>query len=313
MKMNYSKQYLLASAIQIVTLVVLISLLAFYPVFAEEAGEVTTDPSMFDPTEAPIEAPTEASTEEPVQPPAVPGDDTLEPNPFDKNDFEKNGHFVSCKTEQTAVGIDVSKWQGNINWEKLKAAGIDYVMIRAGFRGTAWAGTLKKDARVDEYYAGAKAAGLKVGFYFYSQARTVQEAQEEARLLMDIVKDFDVDLPLVCDWEYANRKTNPRLYGMKKQTITNCIKAFCDTVQAEGYYAMAYVNNYVLNHKVYIEQLASYGIWYADYYRYYLNSPHRVDMWQYTDKGRVPGISSNVDLNVIFLENSIFAEIFAKD
>jgi GH25 family lysozyme M1 (1,4-beta-N-acetylmuramidase) len=87
------------------------------------------------------------------------------------------------------------------------------------------------------------------------------------------------------------------------------IKAFCKTIKAGGYYAMAYMNNYVYNSKVYIEEFAEYGIWYADY-RNYLNAPYRVDMWQYTDKGKVSGIPGNVDLNVIFLENSIFAEIF---
>ena len=231
-------------------------------------------------------------------------------NPFSKSDFVKDGYFISCKKEKTAVGIDVSTWQGdNVDWKKLKAAGIDYVMIRAGFRGTGWEGSLNKDNRVDAYYAGAKAAGLKIGFYFYSQARTVAEAQEEAKLLMEIVKDFDVDLPLVCDWEYANKSVNPRVHGMTKRQITDCIKAFCKTVKAGGYYAMAYMNNYVYNSKVYIEEFAEYGIWYADY-RNYLNAPYRVDMWQYTDKGKVSGIPGNVDLNVIFLENSIFAEIF---
>lgn len=310
MKMNYSKQYLLASAIQIVTLVVLVSLLAFYPVYAEGENGMGGNPSLQNPAEVPTEAPTEAPDEQ--EQPTLPADSKLEKNPFTQGDFEKNGYFVSCKTEKTAVGIDVSEWQGNINWEKVKAAGVDYVMIRAGFRGTS-SGIVKPDKRAGEYYAGAKAAGLKVGFYFYSQARTVAEAKEEAQFLMDTVKDYDVDLPLVCDWEYADRRTNPRLYGMKKQKVTDCIRAFCDTVRAEGYPIMFYVNNYVMKEKIYVEQLADYSLWYADYNRYYLNAPYRVDMWQYTDKGRVSGISGNVDMNVLFLENSIFAKIFAED
>ena len=422
MKLNYSKQYLLASAIQIVALVVTISLLAFAPVYAQGEDPATENPVLWNPTEAPIEvpsedpteapielptetpteAPTEAPTETPTEAPAKPQKEikavvnvdnlniresahsasrrvgrytrgaqiviveqktvngvkwgrtskgwvclsyvklgatqadppkpttppvtepttppasqpqapsstgTLVKNPFSRNDFVKNGYFISCKKEKTAIGIDVSSWQGdNVNWKKLKAAGIDYVMIRAGFRGTTKGG-LNKDSRVDAYYAGAKAAGLKVGFYFYSQARTVAEAQEEARYLMNIVKNFEVDLPLVCDWEYANQTVNPRIHGMSNRQITDCIKAFCQTVKEGGYYAMAYMNNYVYNSKVYVKELAEYGFWYADYHNY-LNAPYRVDMWQYTDKGKLSGIPGYVDLNVIFLENSIFAEIF---
>jgi len=274
-----------------------------------------------DPTEPPTTPPTQPPTEPPTQPPTDPPKDpsdggsnngTLVDNPFVSTDFVKNGHFISCKKEKTAIGIDVSRWQEKIDWNKLKAAGVDYVMIRAGFRGTAWSGKLVEDTFVKQHYEGAKAAGLKVGFYFYSQARTVKEAQEEAKFFMEIVKDFDVDLPLVCDWEYANKSVNPRLYGLSKRRITDCIKAFCETIQAGGYYPMAYLNNYVLNNKVYIKELAAYGLWYADY-RNYLNTDFRVDMWQYTDRGRVSGISGNVDLNVIFLENSMFAEIFAED
>lgn len=275
--------------------------------------ELTTPPTAplaTEPTTPPVTEPPAPPTTEPPAPPAGGNSSAMARNPFSKSDFVKDGHFISCEKEKTAIGIDVSTWQGdNVDWKKLKAAGIDYVMIRAGFRGTGWEGSLNKDNRVDAYYAGAKAAGLKIGFYFYSQARTVAEAQEEAKLLMEIVKDFDVDLPLVCDWEYANKSVNPRVHGMTKRQITDCIKAFCKTVKAGGYYAMAYMNNYVYNSKVYIEEFAEYGIWYADY-RNYLNAPYRVDMWQYTDKGKVSGIPGNVDLNVIFLENSIFAEIF---
>ena len=246
----------------------------------------------------------------PTEPPVV--YEELEPNPFTKDDFTKKNHIITCKTERTAIGVDISRWQEDVDFEKLKAAGVDYVMIRAGYRGTSWSGRLVKDLYVDQNYAGAKAAGLKVGFYFFSQARTVAEAKEEAEFLLDIVKDWDVDLPLVCDWEYFNKSDTPRVYGLSRRRVTDCIKAFCETVQDAGYYAMVYTANYMVKNNIYLEELGEYGLWYADY-RNYLSSTFRVDMWQYTASGKISGITGNVDMNVLFLENSIFAEIFAEE
>ncbi len=251
----------------------------------------------------PSEPTTPQITEPPIAEPTAP-DRTLENNPFVAEDFVKDGDFISCTAEKTAICVDVSRWQEDIDWEKLKAAGIDYVMIRAAFRGTGLSGKLVKDSCVDQHYAGAKAAGLKVGFYFFSQANSVEEAKEEARFLLDIVKDWDVDLPLTCDWEYFSKSETPRVHGMTTRQITDCIKAFCDTVQAEGYLPMVYLSE---KSNVFLEELASYGLWYADY-KDYLSTAFRVDMWQYSFSGKVDGISGNVDMNVIFLENSIFAE-----
>lgn len=261
------------------------------------------------PTEPPVTdpPPTDPPATDPTDPP--PEEKKLVENPFGKDDFIKNGHFISCKTEKTAIGVDVSRYQGNIDWKKLKAAGVDYVIIRAAFRGTAMSGNLVKDANVEKNYTGAKAAGLKVGFYLFSQANSVEEAEEEARFLLDIVKDWEVDLPLACDWEYFSETETPRVHGMTTRQITDCVKAFCEIIKEEGYYPMAHLRN---NNTVFVEELASYGLWYADYIDY-LPTPYRVDMWQYTEKGRVPGISGNVDLNLLFLENSIFAEIFKVD
>ena len=269
----------------------------------------TTPPEPTSPTEAPVTDPpvTEPPATDPTDPPQE--EKTLQQNPFSKEDFVKNGHFISCKTENTAIGVDVSRYQGNIDWKKLKAAGVDYVIIRAAFRGTAMSGNLVKDANVEKNYAGAKAAGLKVGFYFFSQANSVEEAEAEAEFLLDIVKDWEVDLPLACDWEYFDKETTPRVHGMTTRDITDCVKAFCETVKAAGYYPMAHLRN---NNNVFVEELAGYGLWYADYVDY-LPTEYRVDMWQYSETGRVSGISGNVDLNVIFLENSIFAEILGKD
>ena len=299
---------------KILWLLIVILLLALISVVCFLTNLAGSDPiETPSPTESPVTEPpvTEPPATDPTQPPTtepVP-EDKLEENPFKPGDFVKNGHFISCKKEKTAIGVDVSRYQGNIDWKKLKAAGVDYVIIRAAFRGTAMSGTLVKDANVEKNYAGAKAAGLKVGFYLFSQANSVEEAEAEARFLLDIVKDWEVDLPLACDWEYFSQLETPRVHGMTTEQITACIKAFCDVIESEGYYPMAHLRN---NIQVNVEELASFGLWYADYTDH-LSTPYRVDMWQYSEKGRVSGISGNVDLNVLFLENSIFAEIFKED
>lgn len=253
--------------------------------------------------------PTEPKPTEP-KPTTPPTPSNLEPNPFKSSDFVKNGYFITCKKEKTALGIDVSRWQENIDWKKVKAAGVDYVMIRAGFRSTAWAGTLKTDSYVKKHYEGAKAAGLKVGFYFFSQARTVAEAKEEAKFLLELVKDWNVDLPLACDWEYFSKEETPRVWGLSRRRITDCVKAFCDTIKAAGYDPMIYCARYIVQDKLYMEELADYALWYSDFQKKYLRSEFRVDMWQYSSSGRIDGITGPVDLNMIFLENSVFSKYF---
>lgn len=255
--------------------------------------------------------PTEPKPTEP-KPTDPPAESKLPPNPFKSTDFVKKGYFITCKKEKTALGIDVSSWQGDIDWEKVKASGVDYVMIRAGFRSTAWAGKLNVDSYAEKHYKGAKAAGLKVGFYFFSQARTVAEAKEEARFLLDIVKDWDVDLPLACDWEYFSKEETPRVWDLSRRRITDCVNAFCQTVKDAGYDPMLYCARYIVQDKLYMEELADYAFWYSDFQKKYLRSEFRVDMWQYSSSGRIDGIQGNVDLNMIFLENSVFSKYFKK-
>ena len=265
------------------------------------APQPGTVPGTSDAVETTVTEPTTEPTEPPIP-----------LNRFSPEDFEFQGDYLACNSEWYLRGIDVSKYQGEIDWQQVKDAGMSFAMIRVGYRGYGQAGGVYADKLAQTNYEGAKRAGLKVGVYFFSQARTVKEAQEEAKFLLDIVKDWDVDLPLVCDWEYFNKNDTPRVYGLSKRRVTDCVKAFCDTIKEAGYYPMVYAANYIVKNKLYMNELADYGIWYADY-RNYLNSDFRVDMWQYTSTGRVSGISGNVDLNVLFLENSIFEKIFAED
>ena len=190
----------------------------------------------------------------------------------------------------------MSEWQENVNWPQVKAAGVEFVMLRAGWRGSEQ-GLLFEDTLVQSHYAGAKAAGLQVGAYFFSQAVSVEEAVEEANFLLDIIKDWELDMPVVYDWEHI--KDSYRTGTVDARLLTDCTKAFCDTVAKAGYTTMLYFNETQSFDLLYLNELTDYKFWLARYDDQ-LDYPDRVDMWQYTETGSVPGIQGNVDINLYF-------------
>ena len=230
-------------------------------------------------------APTE--TEEPTLPPPP-------ANPYSTMDFYYENGYMTCGAGDSSLGIDVSYWQGDIDWEQVKNAGIEFVMIRAGYRGSI-EGKLDTDSYARKNYEGAKAAGLKVGAYIFSQAVNPEEAVEEADYLMDLVKDWEVDMPLVFDWEIVDMES--RNAGLDSDTLTESALAFCRRVEEKGYDAMVYFNKNHSTGYLDLSQLVDYGFWLA-MYDPYMDYPYRVDLWQYTDEGTVPGIEGKVDINL---------------
>lgn len=233
---------------------------------------------------------------QPEEPPTAAAP-TLPPNPYGPADFtyDERG-YLTCTAGEAILGIDVSEHQNEIDWQQVKAAGIEYVMIRVGWRGQT-EGKLSVDTMAQENYAGAKAAGLKVGAYFFSQAITAQEAVAEAEYAMNIIRSWQLDLPLVFDWEYVGSHT--RTAGMTPRLLTDCTKAFCDTVALGGYQTMVYFNLSQSRDLLYLEELTDYPFWLA-MYDDTMDYPYRVAMWQYSCTGSVPGIDGNVDLNLMF-------------
>ncbi|MCD7761231.1 MAG: hypothetical protein LUH16_05590 [Clostridiales bacterium] len=198
-------------------------------------------------------------------------------------------------------GVDVSKWNGTINWSKVKASGISFVIIRCGYRGTG-DGTLYKDSMFETNVKGALAAGLEVGVYVYSQAITTAEAKAEANLAIQMCAGYDVTLPLVLDYEYLTPTTG-RLANasLTKTQRTNICLAFCDTVDAAGYGAMVYANRSMLEDDTYGQQIADagYEVWLAQW-RSSTTYSGTYTYWQYSDSGSVSGISqptSGVDVD----------------
>ena len=222
---------------------------------------------------------------------------TLPDNPYGAEDFALDGSYLTCLSGDSILGIDVSTYQKNVNWQKVKEAGVEFVIIRVGFRGWGSAGTMLPDSMAQSHYAGAKAAGLKVGAYFFSQCTTVPEAQEEAEFALSLIKDWELDLPLVFDWEYISDEA--RTASVERQMLTDCAYAFCLTAEEGGVPAMVYFNPSMVKNRIHLEQLSDFPFWLA-HYTTEMSFPYKVDMWQYTSQGRVPGISGYVDINLYF-------------
>ena len=188
-------------------------------------------------------------------------------------------------------GIDVSKWQGRIDWAKVKASGVQFAIIRAGYGRE----VSQKDAYFEANYAGAKAAGLPVGAYWYSYATTTEGAKAEARACLEVIRGKSFEFPVWFDQEYE-----PAIKALTKQQRTDIVKAFCETLEAAGYYTGLYCSRDWLQNWLYPAQLKAYDIWVAAYG----SSPGRVPlpygMWQRSSSGKVPGISGNVDLDIAY-------------
>ena len=221
----------------------------------------------------------------------------LVPNPYTSGHFSYVGDYLSCNAGTSYLGIDVSEWQGDIDWQQVSDAGVEFVMIRVGWRGSEQ-GLLAEDTMAQTYYEGAKSAGLRVGAYFFSQATNAEEAKEEARFALDIVSGWQLDLPIAYDWEYISDES--RTASVDNETLNLCVAAFCDEIRQAGYDPMLYFNTHHAVYRLDLESLRDYGFWFA-FYDGMLDTDFRVDMWQYTATGRVPGIEVDVDINLHFV------------
>ncbi|MBP3568002.1 MAG: glycoside hydrolase family 25 protein [Lachnospiraceae bacterium] len=218
--------------------------------------------------------------------------------------YDENGFLAYYENgvKKSMTGIDVSKWQYDINWKKVKAAGVDYAIIRLGYRGTAAEGNCAMDPYFEQNIKGALNAGLQVGVYYFTQAITVEEAIEEANIVIDALKGYNITFPVVYDTEY---REDGRANDLSNAERTACAKAFCETILAAGYTPVVYSSTNWAVLDLNLEGLTNFDLWYAYYgtpENLYL--PYGFTMWQYTDSGKVDGISTNVDLNICFIDYS---------
>ncbi len=244
-----------------------------------------TDPEATEATEE------TAQTEETVEPTIPP-----EPNPYGPMDFQYQRHnYLYCLRADSYAGVDVSAYQGDINWKKVKASGIDFAMIRLGYRGYGKAGRLVEDDWAQKNLFEAKREGLSIGAYFFSQALTFQEVEDEIQFMLKILRDHTLDMPIVLDWEIPTPEA--RTANMDAQTLTELQLYFCQRMEAMGYQPMVYFNWHQSENLYYLSELENYPFWLA-LYQDRMTYPWKVEMWQFTCTGQVPGIQGDVDVNV---------------
>ena len=192
-------------------------------------------------------------------------------------------------------GIDVSVYQGTIDWTKVSKSGVDFAMIRAGYRGYGDKGVLVEDSMFSKNVLGAKTNKIDIGIYFYTQAINVEEAKEEAKFVVNLIKKYGIDVkyPIAIDTELSPVGTG-RADSISKEKRTEIVKAFCETIKQLGYKPMVYASKYWLYDNLNVQQISQYDTWLAHYtdktdYKY------SYTMWQYTSTGKVDGITGNVD------------------
>lgn len=226
---------------------------------------------------------------------------------FDKNGKKVTGEQViqgakynfgsdgKIKSGSGTLGIDVSKWNGNINWEAVKNSGVSYVIIRCGYRGST-TGALIEDPKFKANIQGASKAGLKVGIYFFTQAVSEAEAVEEASMTVNLIKGYKISYPVFLDVESSGGRAD----GLDRNTRTKVIKAYCETIRNSGYTAGVYANKTWLESYMNTSELSKYKIWLAQY-NSNVTYKGRYDLWQYSSKGSVGGIGGHTDMNLSYL------------
>lgn len=225
----------------------------------------------------------------------------IDPVYMNEYDFEKVSNIdgrlsYEDDTYTSLFGIDVSYIQKEINWWEVKNAGVDFAMIRVGYRGYE-SGLLNEDEWFRINLERANEAGVQVGVYFFSSAITVEEAREEARFVMERISPELVQCPIAYDMEYVG--ATDRIRFLTAYEITDITKAFVDEIKKGGYTPIVYGSaNWLMSH-IFMEELQDETeFWVASYQTQHLPYDYVFDIWQYTSEGSVPGISGVVDLNV---------------
>lgn len=225
--------------------------------------------------------------------------DTRAKNQWNADGFYSENGFLRYRDAEHLVGIDVSAHQGVIDWAAVKNAGVEFAVVRIGYRGST-VGELYEDEQFRANLLGAREAGIRLGAYFFSQAMDADEAVDEAQFACDLLDGVALELPLYFDWEVA--AGGERVRSETDVALTDCAKAFCAAVEKRGYRGGVYFNQTQGYLHYDLEELRDYSLWLAEYgsvptFRYAFNC------LQYSDAGQVEGIPSSVDLDLLFLDD----------
>lgn len=204
--------------------------------------------------------------------------------------------FDSEGVLQSSVGIDVSGRNGDIDWEKIKKAGVEFAMIRAGYRGC-FAGMLIEDSRCTEYLEGAAKAGIETGVYFFSQAVTEDEAREEAGMVLEMISEYPVSMPVAIAVEYASGEYSVRADDLSVDERTACAAAFCREISAAGYMPVIYASEEWMSERLDMTALDDYEVWLVEYDADEKEA-EPFEIWQYTNQGKLDGMNGNVNMDI---------------
>ena len=219
-------------------------------------------------------------------------------------DFEKylnntdNYYKYEDEKYKSKIGIDVSLYQQEIDWKKVKDSGVEFAILRLGFRGYGQEGKIVIDSKFEEYYRNAISEGIEIGVYFFSQAINIEEAKEEAEFVIENIKNKEIRYPVIFDLEKI-KYDSARTDNLNVEEMTNITLEFCKEIKQNGYEPCIYGNAKTFTTKLELEKLNDYKKWYADYQKNPIY-PYEFCMWQYTENGKVDGIQGNVDLNIFF-------------
>lgn len=232
----------------------------------------------------------------------VPINHELKMNSYDDANLNilESGEYQYMDGDQVIShkGIDVSRFQGKIDWEAVAADGVEFAFIRVANRGYGSAGKLIEDERFEDNMEGALAAGIQVGVYVYSQAVNEDEVLEEANLVIEKLAPYNVKCPVVFDVEKTADSAG-RMNQLTLEERTNVTLRFCQAIEEAGYKPMIYHNLEMGALMIDLETLEQYDKWFA-YYNDDMYYPYDYKIWQYSDKGTVNGIKGNVDMNISF-------------
>ena len=224
-----------------------------------------------------------------------------------KNDYDlennlinENGLLTYKDNKREAIrGVDLSKYNGDVDFGKLKDNGIKFAMLRLGSRGYG-TGKITLDEKFVEYAQNAQVAGIQIGAYFYSQAVNETEAVEEANYIVGAVSGFGIKYPIAIDIEKVEGD-EARTDKLTTEERTAVVKMFCDAVKGYGYKPVIYATSDMLVAGLDLKELSDYDVWLADY-NIPTDYPYRYSMWQYNKKGRIDGITGDIDLNLSFID-----------
>ena len=225
---------------------------------------------------------------------------------FAEEDFDLTGELPVYTGDgyDTRLGVDVSFYQGEIDWQAVADAGVEFAMIRCGYRGSE-SGAMVVDEQFENNMRGALDAGLDVGVYFFSQSTGAIEGAEEANFVLGLIEDYEVTMPVAFDWEPL---ADSRAEDIDRDELTASAMVFCEMVKDAGYTPCVYLYRYIGYYEYELERLADYELWvgapggWPDFY-------YRHLLWQFSYTGRVDGIDADVDLNLQFIPRPADTEI----